>query len=371
MNDRQYRRRKTERDPRKNSFCSSTQSDRLTKDHYAVKNAIDESLYAVRFNAQDARSVMSAVRSGRKHAPSKKKRSFLRSDLIFASAFLLLIALPVSLYAVRSRESITTIVASPGQTTAQPFSSFDPVSDVASLSPTAAPTSVPVADLPFAGIGESEAIRITRECFEAHCDTTIFSFDEYEISAVLSDGDAPQYTVAMKSIYNNGCSFTVILSAESGEILQYSSPQLATVPSIIDAGCAEIRAWFDEYGEHLFTWPQDAQAEFSRRYEGGTLRAAKEGEISYEMAVAAVEQTVTSETPGLFTAFYPVLYSERASSSGKAFYLVYCYASADEDILQKGAPMMISFDAATGDILSIEGNPLEHSLNIETITPSK
>lgn len=366
MRDRQHRRRKAEFISEKSSFCSSAQSDERIANRQAVKAALDESLYTVRFNAHDARSVMNAARSKKRRPSSKKKLRMLRPNLVFASAFVLLVALPVSLYAIRSMESIT-IIASPNQPTIQPFGSFDPVNIVSSPIPSAMPINAPASESPSTALSESEAIRIARECFEAHCDTSIFTFDEYEVGISLISDDAPHYAVSMNSIYNNGCSFTVIVSAENGEILQYSTPRLATVPTSVDSSSAEVRAWFDKYGEHLFTWPQDAQAEFSRRYQGGSLRTAKEGEISYEAALTAVKQTVEGEAPGLFAAFYPVLYSERVSSNERAFYLVYCYASDDESVLKESTPMTISFDAVTGDIISIEGNPLEPSLGIKTV----
>ncbi len=375
------RRRPSEYEAGKNSFRASSAPEPRAQNRRAIKGAIDESLSAVRFNAQDARSVMSAVRTKQKRMRSKKKRRLLRPDVVFTCALVVMLALPLSIYGVLSRERITTIATTSGQTTPQPEITTLPDADILNPVPTAAPTILPTfppeavtTDALLSAddlLSESEAIRIAQDCFNAQCDTTIFTFDEYEISATLSSGDAPQYTVSMECIYKNGCAFTVILSAETGEILQYSAPKLATIPAYIDSVSPEVRAWFDKYGEHLFTWPQDVQAEFSRRYEGGTLRAAREGEISSEEALAAVSDTVSREAPGVFTAFYPVLYSERASSSGSAFYLVYCFASSDESILNDSTPMTVSFDAVTGDIISVEGNPLEHPLGAKTILPTE
>ena len=364
------RRRPSDYDTGKNSFSASSTPESTAQNRRAIKGAIDENLSSVHFTAQDTRSVMGVVRAKQTRRQSRKKRRLLRPDLAFTGALVVLLALPLSIYGVRSRERITSITTQ-GETTATPDFTSHPDADLVSPLPTPVPTAAPTfppeaeaTSAPTADglISESEAIRIAQDCFNAQCDTTIFTFDEYEIRAVLSSGDAPQYTVSMESIYKNGCTFTVILSAETGEIYQYSSPMLATIPAYIDGDSPEVRAWFDKYGKHLFIWPQDVQAEFSRRYEGGTLRAAREGEITPEEAIAAVSQPIMDKAPDLFTAFYPVLYSERASSTGRAFYLVYCFADGEESTLSGSTPMTVSFDAVTGDILSIENNPLDLSL---------
>ncbi len=341
----------------KSSFRASTSRESTLQNRRAVKAAIDESLSSVRFNAQDMRTVMRAAHGEKKRAPSKRNRRTFRPDLLFTFSLVLLVAMPLSLYALRSRENITTIVTGPGET-AQPVVTAQPDADIitpkatATVAPSA--TTAPEAD---GTINESDAIRIARECFNAHCDMTIFSFDEYEVSVKRSE--SAQYTVTMDSIYKNGCTFTVVISAETGAVLQYSTPRLATVPSHIDSDSPAVRAWFDKYGETLITWPQDVQAEFSRRYQGGTLRTAKDGEISYETVLAAVQSAVEEEAPDLFTAFYPVLYSERASGTGRAYYLVYCYAQPITGSSPDDQPMIVSFDAETGDILGVENNPLD------------
>lgn len=379
---RRQRRRPSEYEPGKNSFCASPSPESTAQTRRAVKSAIDESLCTVRFNAHDARSVLSAVHGKKKQHNVKKKRRHFKPDFAFTCALMLMLALPLSIYGIRSRENITTVVTGPGQSTPHPDPSTQPDADVISPMPTAAPTIRPTdiavtetADGPSPDmtglLTESEAIHIARECFQAHCDTTIFAFEEYEISTAFTGTDAPQYTVTMECIYKNGCSFSVILSAQDGSILQYSTPKLATMPAFVNMDTPEVRAWFDKYGEQLLTWPQDVQAEFSRRYQGGTLRAAREDEISYETALAAVSNPVISEAPGMFTAFYPVLYSERASAEGRAYYVVYCYAQEITDGTPEGEPMTVSFDAKTGDIISIENNPLEGALDIAPIQPTK
>ena len=41
-----------------------------------------------------------------------------------------------------------------------------------------------------------------------------------------------------------------------------------TVPSQELPDSPEVQAWFDRYGPDASLWPEDAQAEFARRYEG-------------------------------------------------------------------------------------------------------
>ncbi len=345
------------------------------QDRQAVRQAIDGSLHTVRFNAQDMRTVLKAAKIGKKPSAAKKKRRVFRPDLIFSFTFALLIALPASFYAIRSRDDITTITT-PGQPTIHPHQTAQGNADIIAAQedmPAHLPAAANSTAVPGSAIDETEAIRIARECFEAQCDTTVFTFEEYVV-AVHFDADSLQYTVTLDSMYKNGCRFTVVLSGEDGRILQHSAPRLAITPTALDSNSPEVRAWFEKHGEFMFTWPQDVQAEFSRRYQGATLRAAHDGEISAEEAIAAVSAPIESKAPDLFTAFYPVLYSERASSTGRAFYLVYCYPSADEAVIRDSTPMTVSFDAVTGDIISIENNPLEDefTLNlIENTTPKE
>ena len=356
-------------DNRQNEYDTQKSSLRPRSSHaehsMSVQSAINESLSSVHFNASDTRSVLNTLRCGRKQRPSGKRRRKFRPELIFTFSLFLMVALPLSLYAIRAKENITMIGADPG-TTLQPLAVTQHDASIATPSPAAAVEESPA---PFAAaISESDAIRIARECFNAHCDTSIFTFEEYGVSATLSS--SAQYTVTLDSIYKNGCRFTVVLSAATGEVLQYSSPHLATVPEGVDESSPEIRAWFDKYGEHLFTWPQEVQAEYSRRYQGGILRGAKEGEISYETAIAAVRAPLDRQVPGEFNAFYPVLYSERTAADGNAFYLVYCYCADDDASLKESTPMTVSFNAVTGDIISIEGNPFEEELSFSTLDKS-
>lgn len=340
--------------PEKSSFSAS--QDSLLHHRQAVKSAIDGSLSSVHFNTQDARSVMRGVRTGEKRRSKRKKRRL--PQLAFTFSLLLMITLPAALYVIRSQENIISITnpsipAAPRQTAMN-----DPVVVPPQTPAPTALSTVSASDAPDAS--EEEAIRIARECFEAHCDTSIFQFEEYSVSVQNSEADPSLYTVTLESIYSNGCSFTVIISLKNDEVLQYSAPRLATTPTSVNMEADDVREWYEKYGEHLFTWPQDAQAEYSRRYQGGTLRSAKEGEITCEAAIASVRTLLNQQSPGMFNTFYPVLFSERTSADARAFYLVYCYTSDSQEALLSEEPMTVSFDAVTGDIIGIENNPLEN-----------
>ena len=374
---RRQRRRPNENEKQKSSFNASAPHEILSQERMAIHSAIDDSLCTVRFNAEDARSVISSIHNQRACKSSRKKRRKMKPELLFTGSLLLVLVLPLTLYAIRSTENIKAITHISGpaamgdaQQTQYSPDSLSPDSP-ADFTPAASPAAQGAAteNAFLFELSESEALRIARQCFEEQCDTGIFSFEEYHAQTKLSEDG--RYTITLESIYENGCRFTVVLSAETGEVLQYSAPRLATIPSHVDNASPQIRAWYEQYGAHLFTWPQDVQAEFSRRYQGGTLRAAREGEISYEDAKSAVRTPVEAYAPGLFTAFYPVLYSERAASNGRAFYLVYCYTDDTEEAFENSEPMMVSFDALTGDIINIEGNPLGNALSLKNLKNTK
>lgn len=329
------------RAPGKSSFRATPE------ERQAVHRAIDDSLYSVRFNAQDTRAVMHAIQTGKKKAAKKRKRRLFKPDLLFAASLVLVVALPLSLHAMRSRERIITIASAPGQPAAL-SNGITAQNDLISEPETAVPTAAPKEQ--SAVLCESDAIRIAQDCFNAHCDTSIFTFEEYTVSAALN-ADAQQYTVALESIYKNGCYFTVVLSAESGDVVQFSAPELATTPAYLNAESDEVRAWYDKYGEFPVAWAQDVQAEFSRRYQGGTLRAAREGELTRDQAIAAARDSLTDKQRQAYSAFYPVLYSERAAADGHAYYLVYCYAQPIEDGAAQGEPLLVSLDAVTGEVI--------------------
>lgn len=312
-----------------------------------IRDAIDESLSGIHFNAQDMRSVMRAVRRGEERRAPARPRRRIRLDLVFSTALVVMIALPVSLFTLRARSAhTTTIVAAPGLSTPSPRV-------------TALPTSLPQSTAAPGAIGESEAIQIARACFERQCDTTVFTFEEYTVStAFITDASGiPCYRVTMDSVYDNNCTFAVLVSAEDGAVIQYSTPRLATVPAYLRVDSPEVQAWFEKNGKHLFTWPQDVQAEFSRRYEGCTLRTAQSGEITAEQAqqialYAAQNVFAQLGLSGGSPCAYPMLYSERASSDGIARYTVRCFAEPVADELPSPC-VLITITASTGEVEAI------------------
>ena len=288
------------------------------KSKTSCREAIDESLSGVRFNARDMRAVLSAVRE--QEAPQEtpvRAGRHRRLDFVFSLALVAMVAIPVSLFAINARNAKTTpVTVAPGVVTA-------------------APTAAPLATVqpgPQSMISEAEAIAAARACFEAKCDTSVFSFDEYTVSlteTAEADG-SPSMTVLMRSIYDNGCSFTVMLGAQSGDVLRFSTPRLATVPAFLNSESVEVQAWYDKLGPYTFTWSQENQAEFSRRYEGAALRTARSGELSAADAQTAALKAASytfaqlGETGAHYA--YPTLYAERASADGVARYVVRCYA---------------------------------------------
>lgn len=313
------------------------------KQENPIRDAIDESLSGVRFNAQDARSVLRAVRI-REEEPAPRPRPRMRFDMAFACAMLLILVVPISYFALRAQTTRTArIVAGPGGTTAAPMTTASPRED-----------RITVTAAPMRSDEESEAIRIARACFEAQCDTSIFTFEEYAVS-VSSSG--ARYTVDMTSVYGNGCRFTVVVDMSSGEVEQFSTPELATVPTYLDRGAPEIQAWYTKNGPYIFTWPPEEQAEFSRRYEGGTLRTAREGELTFEEAKAfalrsIAEATGYDESPSLYA--YPILYAENARTGDAANYVVYCCKSPVTDALPpEGFAAVVTF-SATGEDVEIQ-----------------
>ena len=75
-----------------------------------IREAIDESLCAVRFNAQDERNVMAAIH-GRRVRAKKRAR---RLNLAFAAGLLLLLVLPVSAFTLHTRRLSAVNAAAPG-----------------------------------------------------------------------------------------------------------------------------------------------------------------------------------------------------------------------------------------------------------------
>ena len=117
------------------------------------------------------------------------------------------------------------------------------------------------------------------------------------------------------------------------------------------------------------------QVEFSRRYEGATLRAAKDGDVTREQAQAIAKAAAIDDyaAQGLADAAidplcYPMLFSERAFDDGIARYLVVCGPdralksndSTDGEIHSdneepKTAPdVLVMLNAHTGEVESVK-----------------
>lgn len=336
-----------------------------------IHHAIDESLDSVRFNARDTYAVLHAVRSkntpSRTHAPKRQ----MRLDLIFAMSMAALILVPLSIFALRAqRANISDITAS-----------IDPIIAASSGDQTAPAQDTPLpngdtilesesAFIP--AITESEAIQAARACFEALCDTSIFTFEEYTVDVQTtfpygSDPSAAHYEVTMKSIYGNGCTFTVVVSAQDSHVVSYSTPKLATMPAFIDSSSAEIRAWYDKHGEYLFAWPMDVQAEFSRRYEGAMLRMPREGEKDTAYIASAgvpkfhdkLAESAEKNGRACSLSWYPMLYDGRAFADGQARYRIYCFAFDEESGKPLDTCLLATMLAADGSIESMELLPTD------------
>lgn len=336
-----------------------------------IKNAIDESLAGVHFNAQDMRSVMRTVRRSDMDDEPVRRRKPIKLDLILSMGMVVVVAVPVFLFAARAVRMQPTPIAfssptpevihlTPVPPTEQPVHRATPTptptpAPETTLSPTQEPESTPER-----AVTAEDAILAARACYEETCDTSVFTFEEFTVSAAMDQGldGAQRYIVTMTSIYDNGCAFTVVVSAQDGSVIQYSTPRLATIPSYLSSDSAEVQAWYEKNGAYLFTWPQETQAEFSRRYEGGTLRTAKDGEIPAQQAalIAARYAAPLLGVPEETVFAYPMLYSERAYGDAQARYVVRCYAQGVQDELP-GRCVSVTLNAATGEVESAQSDP--------------
>ena len=301
-----------------------------------IRSAIDESLSSVHFDARDMHAVLRAARR-RDHAPAPRRRA--RWDWALATAMLMIVLVPLSLFALRANRTQTADIrtlAAVGQDTPAVSSASTAQADSTNPPQTAA-------------LSESDAIRIARACFEAECDTSVFTFEEYAVSVRFADDTC---TVRMESVYDNGCTFEVVISLPSGAVASFSDPRLATVPSGIRHDSIEVQTWYDKLGPMRYTWPMDEQAEFSRRYEGAALRMPRAGEPEPDALLASL-LPICADMLGLTQdelTLYPMLYSETASSDGQARYLVYCCHTDDP-----AAPLLLAtLRAADGSIESIQ-----------------
>ena len=221
-----------------------------------IREAIDESLSAVHFTAAEERAVLRAVHKRARHAPQRR-----RLDLVFSLALLAVVVLPAAWFVLRARPA--SIVA--GNGTAAPDVIVS--AQTGAASPVPSPEPSPAVS---AALSEAKYIAAARACFEEHCDTAVFSFEEYTVTmqAVTGGSGNALMDVELHSIYDNGCAFTVFLDAGSGEVFAYTEPALATQPQGVNMDSPEVQAWYGKYGPDFSLWPADAQAEFARRYEG-------------------------------------------------------------------------------------------------------
>ncbi|MBP3655571.1 MAG: hypothetical protein J6K32_02630 [Clostridia bacterium] len=320
-----------------------------------IRSAIDESLSGVRFNAHDTRSVLEAMHSsGQIRRPAHRRSRLLRFAVSAAAVAVILV--PAVLFTMRAHQDGSRVTVIGGEATARPdlIVTAQPAATPTPLitpDPTPAPTAAP--------LSEDDAIRIVRACFERVCDTSVFTFEEYAVSAAYGEeGGAQICTVTMESIYDNGCRFTATVSCTDGSVLRHSTPRLATIPAYVNSESAEVRSWYEKNGAHLMTWPQDQQAEFSRRYEGGMLRTARDGEITADQAkqIAQDASQDALRTLGLpadaAPACYPMLYAEAASGDGIARYTVHCYAEPVSDALPS-ACVLVTLRADSGEVESV------------------
>lgn len=306
-----------------------------------IREAIDESLCSVRFNAQDERAVLAAIHGRR----AKAKKRARRLNFAFAMGLLVLLVAPVTAFTLHSRRLGTTDIAAPGS---------DPILSPAATA--AATASAPPAATPLRALTEQEALQAARACFESVCDTSVFSFDEYAVSCERQ-GDA--YFVLMTSIYGNGCTFSVTVDALTGEILQHSPVDLATQPASDAAVSAEAKTWTQKFGSNLFSWSADDQTEYARRYKGATLREPRSDEIPFEQAAQIASQAakVVFEENGLSAdapRCYPMLYAERADENGLAHYRVFCFAAPPTEPATRETYVLVTLNPATGSVESTE-----------------
>lgn len=128
-----------------------------------IREAIDESLCAVRFNAQDERNVMAAIH-GRRRQGKKRAR---RLNLAFAAGLLLLLVLPVSAFTLHTRRLSAVNAAAPGEDRI--------LSPDATPEATAARSPLATANAAASGVlTEQDAIQAGAwACFETLCDTSI------------------------------------------------------------------------------------------------------------------------------------------------------------------------------------------------------
>ena len=156
----------------------------------SIRYAIDESLSSVRFNAQDERSVLRRVRAQRQEEkpPVRAKKHSLRLDFAFAMGMVLVLVIPLTVFTLHAGSLRTQRIVPLADT--NPSVDAPPVKVSETAQPAA--SAAPVSDC---AIDESAAIRAARDCYNAVCDTSIFSFEEFTVTCTLG---APQYPADME-----------------------------------------------------------------------------------------------------------------------------------------------------------------------------
>ena len=328
----------------------------MKKDN-SIRDAIDESLHDVHFSMQDMHRIMRAVRDSEEPCTPVRRRRF-RLDFVFATALVALIFVPLTMLTLRSQRTQLSTISGQTATSSSSLTTEQPTPRIASA---AKDESLLPSD---ACISADEAVQIARNCYESHCDTSVFTFDEFTVEVTYihgvnaEDGSSTPgtYQVTMESIYGNGCTFVVIIDVNTGEVLHYTSPEQATIPAYLPASSPEVQAWYEKNGPYVFTWSQADQVEFSRRYEGAALRAAGDDVIPDSQAQAVAVQASKDAFASLGFSGTPVcytlLYDSRTSANERPYYVVYCFQESVTDAIT--APyVLVTLDAQEGTVESV------------------
>lgn len=124
-----------------------------------------------------------------------------------------------------------------------------------------------------------------------------------------------------------------------------------------------MQSWYDKYGSSIGLWAENVQVEFSRRYEGATLRAATAADLTREQAqsiakAAAAADYAAQGLADIEPLCYPMLFSERAFDDGVARYLVICCpdrpADASAEALKTAPDVLVLMNAQTGEVESVK-----------------
>lgn len=315
------------------------------KRHPEIQNAVNESLSSVRFTDWDRERVLRAVRMPEEPVCKRPPRRLFRADVLLPAMSAVLVVVPIFLFALHARNMQITEITSYAGTN---------VCAKQEVLPTDAPTAPPAAP------NTRAAIEAARACFEAECDTSIFAFDEYtvDVSAVQDEtGHPAAFVVTMRSVYGNGCTFSVTVSAENNAVISYSAPRDATIPSSLDQNRSEIRAWYERYGAHPFMWALDVQAEFSRRYDGALHRDPQETDVQPAAIMLAAQNALPQQGSEEHTV-YLSLFSERAFDDGAARYRAYCFAAGESPDDPDAECTMMTFLASSGVLESTQTVPV-------------